>query len=298
MPVNLYAICRDRGRMSVKLVDLEREIQDQVEGVFADQMQTFFNGVDEEIPFNGGYLRASPNEMLTIDLTEEVNRIVEALMGNAVNLPVVEASNLGAAGIKGLFVGDDPVAPTDAPRIFAQRFTGGQVLSRKFTLFSRGDAFNRFRDPAFTLATSLTFVVEGDKVKFKSFSNLRTILDVTEIYREATDAEVTTFAEHPRVFSNSVEDLLAAADQVSRGLIYMISQKGILEKYSPQQIQRAAQGIGAEVELSADGRIVIPNSRRELKNLLFVLNENRYSGALTGTHYISSSHRPVTTEAQ
>ena len=49
--------------------------------------------------------------------------------------------------------------------------------------------FRRLTAPAFTLANSLTSVIDDGLIKFKSFSNLCAILEVMEIYRVATDQE-------------------------------------------------------------------------------------------------------------
>ena len=291
MPANLFAACRNREQLTARLVDLDGDIQDQVEGLFIQQMQNFYEGVDEELPFDGRW-RPAANELLSIEITPEATLFRETLLGNAIAIPRLETANLATEGIKALFIGEEGNVQNGDQRVFVQRFHGGQVLNRRFPLILRGNAFDRIRDPAFILDTSLTFVIEGDLIKFRSFEKLRSILDVTDIYREATDGEVRNFAGHESFHVGDIEALLLAADQVSRKFIHAISVGGILDEYTPADIQQAAQQTELEMVLQ-NNRIVLPPTRRELKDLLQFLDESRFSGPLTGRPYVTNSRRLV-----
>ena len=83
-------------------------------------------------------------------------------------------------------------------------------------MFLQGNAFRRLTAPSFILATSLAFVIDGEFIKFKSFSNLRSILDVMEIYQEATEQEVRDFAGHPSLRVANLDDFVLNADQVTK----------------------------------------------------------------------------------
>jgi hypothetical protein len=83
-----------------------------------------------------------------------------------------------------------------AIKVLVQAFSPQQILSRRFSLLQDGNAFRRLSDPAFTLDNTLTCIVEGGEIKFKSFHKLRTIINLLDVYKAATDQEVQNFAGH------------------------------------------------------------------------------------------------------
>ena len=272
----------------VRRLRLDGPVQDPVEEAFAQQEQSFFAEINEEIPFDGRW-KPDANELLTVVVTDEAEIFSNTLNMNPVAVEAVDLANFGNAGIKALFtrgVGDG------GGRILAQRFTAGQVLNTKFSLLRQGNSFRRLIDPAFTLATSLTFVIEGGLIKFKSFSSLRSILDVQEIYREATGPEMEQFAGHDRLAVANVERFLELADQPTRKLISAVLQSRVLDDFTGEQIRDAAAQTQLEVTLQ-DGRIVLPANRSGLKELLRFLDESRYLGPLSGQTFIANSRRPA-----
>ena len=166
------------------------------------------------------------------------------------------------------------------------------MLNRKFALFLQGNSFRRLTTPAFTLASSLAFVIDGGLIKFRSFPNLRAILDVTETYRDATDQELRDFAGHPSLRVEELEDFVLTADQITRKLINAVVASGVLDVYTPVEIQEAAARTQLDLEVQG-GRIVLPAERREVKDLLQFLDEGRYNGPLSGRTYVTNSRKPA-----
>ena len=287
MPENLFAACRVNGELVPRRVRLDGTIQEQVEAIFTGQEQSFFDGVDEEIAFDGRW-KPDSNELLTVDLTPEAEMFRETLNMNANAVDDLDLANFAASGIKALFTGQEG----DDGRVLVQRFTGAQMLSSKYAVFLQGNSFRRLTAPSFALATSLAFVIDGGIIKFKSFSNLRSILDVLEIYQDATDEEVRGFAGHPNLMVEDLDDFVLNADQVTRKLINAVVGSGVLNDNTPTQIQAAAAMTQLNVELEGD-RIVLPAERREIKNLLQFLDESRYNGPLSGQTYVTNSRRPA-----
>ncbi|MDV6329061.1 DUF4868 domain-containing protein, partial [Idiomarina sp. Sol25] len=99
----------------------------------------------------------------------------------------INAAAFAGEGIKALFTG---VSANGATKVLVQRFTSQQVLERRFALLQQGNAFRRLTEPAFTLDNALACIIEGGTIKFKSQHKLRSIINMLDIYRAATDQEV------------------------------------------------------------------------------------------------------------
>ena len=279
MPSPLFAACLNDGQLKPRRVRLDGELQGQVEGLFEQQYLSFTEDVEEEIPFTGNY-KPDSDELLTIpvEVIPGASIFRETVEQSGTATPELGATRLMTAGVKAIFMG---TGENNTERILVQRFTGAQALDRKFLLFLEGDVYRRFTDSIFTLDTSLTFVVENGLVKFSSFDKLRMILDVREVYRSATDAEVLQFASHSNFAVSDLENFVGITDQVLRRSIGAILDSGFLDKFTPAELKQTAGTTSLEIELDGN-KIMLPDKRRELKNLLDFLNERRFIGLLSG----------------
>ena len=190
---NLFAACRIDDELRVKHVRLSRSVQRDVERIFEDQEVDFREGVTDEVNFDGDW-KPERNEFLTIDIPQEAQIFVDAISSNAVSIPSISTEEFAQEGIKALFTGSSNNGST---KVLIQQFSSRQVLSNKFTLVSQGNEFQRLVDQAFTLDTSLTCILEEGKLKFKSFHKMRSIINLSNFYKEATEAEIRSFAKHP-----------------------------------------------------------------------------------------------------
>jgi len=288
MPQNLFAACRMDGELSAKRVRLDATVQQAIENIFAQQEAQFREGVTEEVAFDGSW-KPDDEEFLTIDVPAEAAIFEATIRGNATAVPDLDAAHFAEEGIKALFTG---TVRHGAAKVLVQRFTSQQVLSRRFSLLQQGNAFRQLTDPAFTLDNSLTCIVEDGKIKFKSMQKLRSIIDMVELYRAATDAEVQAFAGHTSLAVWNVPEFVALTNQTSRKLIHAVAASGTLDHYTPAEIQTAAQSTGLTVTIQ-NGKVEMPREHVGIKALLQFLNESRYSGPLSHHPYVTNSQRPV-----
>ena len=289
MPQNLFAACRTHdGQLIAKRVRLGANVQQAVEAVFAEQEVAFRQGVIDEVPFDGSW---TPNEdeFLTIDVPTEAQIFADTVNANAMAVDDIDTAAFAAEGIKALFTG---ISVNGATKVLVQRFTSQQVLERRFALLQQGNAFRRLSEPAFTLDNSLACIIESGIVKFKSQHKLRSIINMLEIYREATEQEVQTFAAHASLEVADSASFVNVTNQVSRKLIHAIVNNGTLDNYTPVQIQAAAQQTNLAIDVQ-NGRIVMPTTHADIKALLQFLNESRYSGPLSGQAFVTNSQRPA-----
>ena len=164
------------------------------------------------------------------------------------------------------------------------------MLSNKFALVLQGNVFRRLADQAFTLDTSLTCILEDGKLKFKSFHKMRSIINLSDFYREATEPEIRSFAENQIFEVPDMEMFLSEADQTIRKLIHSVTCMETLDQYSPSEIKAAAKDIKMEIATNK-GRIVMPESRTKIKMLLHFLNDGLYEAPLSKQRYVTNSKK-------
>ena len=286
MPVNLLAICKHDNHLILKRVRVSADVQNQLEGIFIQQQQDFFDDVDEEVLFDGGW-EPDPNELIYSPITPEAEAILQAAQLNIVALPEVNPNNFDEDNIKALGVRlDGP----NGPRLLLQEFSSRQVLDRKFSLTLNGETFTRLTQPTFTMGVSLAGVVEAGRIKFKKYSRIRIIFDLSNMYQEATEAEIETFCGHDSLEVGDVAAFKTISDQKMRKLIHAIIARGTLDEFTPQQIVDAGDAEGFAVQLDG-GRVSIPDRKADAKALLYFLDNGLYRGRFGGQIFITNSKR-------
>ncbi len=286
MTQNLFAACRVNENLVVKRVSLSEKVRENIANLFREQEENFRDGVTEEIPYNGNW-KPDKDQLLIINVPQEACVFEKTITTNAISIPSIEASNFSNEGIKALFTS---ISDGKSTKILVQKFTAHQILGRRFSLIHDGNTFRHLSEPAFTFDTSLTCIIEGGKIKFKSQHHMSSIFNMREIYRVATEAEVQSFAQHKAIKVENIDAFVNITNQTSRKLIYEITESGVLDKYAPKKIRLAAEKTNLTVTIS-DGKIVMPTKHNEVKELLRFLNESRYSGPLSGKSYVTNSRR-------
>jgi len=287
MPQNLFAACRVNSSLVVRRIQLDNSVQTAIESIFNDQSTSFTQGITTEVDFNGSWTPEN-DELLTINTPSEADVFEETINANATSIPDLNTGTFISEGIKALFTGSSSGERT---RVLVQRFTSHQILEHKFALLQQGNAFRKLTEPAFTLDNSLTCIIEGGKIKFKSQQKLRSIINMLDIYREATDQEVQSFAGHNILEVQDIASFLSTADQTSRKLISAITRSDTLNTYTVPQIEAAASQVGVTIEIS-NGKIVMPSTRADIKNLLRFLDDGLYEAPLSRQRYITNSKKP------
>lgn len=288
MPVNLLAICRVTNSLIVKRVKITSNVQSLIEGVFRTQEAEFWDGVDDEIPFDGGW-KPDKNELLVASPDIGTSAMFNAACGNVMSLEEISPTNFVGQGIKalGVVVGDDA-----DKRLLLQNFTARQVLDRSISLIWDGETFTRLTAPSFTLGTSIAGIVNSTSIKFKSFSNIKMIFDLANLYQEASNQKIQLFASHSSVAIHDVMALQTVADQTIRKLVNAVSAKNVLGTYSVDVILAAAVAQGFDLQVH-DSRIVFPQDRASVKRLMHFLDEGLYRGPISGASFITNSKKPA-----
>ena len=184
------------------------------------------------------------------------------------------------------------VVDDGATKVLIQQFPAVKCSRAAFLFCSMETRSGASAIPRLPFDSSLTCIAEEGRLKFKSFHKLRAIVDLSGIYRAATDQEVRNFADHASFEVARPEEFLGQADQTVRRLVHAITDSGTLEAYGVDRIQAAAAAVDMPLNV-VDGKIVMPTERRAIKSFLHFLDDGLYRASLTGQRYVTNSKRPA-----
>lgn len=290
MPDNFFALTRDE-QQPVRRLKLAREVQVLLSEAFALAAANLLNPDVEQIPFNGSY-KPDQDEISYIEGFDMPDEIWAAIREPT----SVEELRLGldAPNIRAIFTG----ATDEAARVVVfQQFRKTQFLTPKgiSIILDRG-TFKRLEDPGLNISDEVHMIYSRERLFFRSFFVAQRILPLSDYYREATDHDLATFAAIPRLTFADPDSFERNADTWVRRRVALIQDSGIMERLSPAEIQKAAEAYRLPIQTKQqDGqeKLVLPSDKKGLKEILRFLDENYYTGPLSGRQYLANSRRPV-----
>jgi len=288
---NFFALIKDdSGSCQIKRIRVNLPLQTELIQIFENQRVFFEHSVDTEVVFNGDW-KPDSNEVLTIDDIAESQILVDAINANASSFPDVVISNFSNEPIKAIFTGINSNGQT---KVFVQKFSSRQALSLNqlpVIKMETGNTFVKTTDDIFTIDNNLVAIIEGNKTKFKSFHNARMVFDLSNFYKEATDADLTQIARHASLEISDLTNFIAAADTQVRKMAHSIESSRVLDNYTVTQISTAAAKFPDIPVVVNNGKITLPSDKKDLKEVLHFLLEDIYKGPLSGSDYLTNSKR-------
>lgn len=284
--MNLFALTSVPGDRIIRF-PMSQDLQEEVRGVFASQLEAFLSGIEEEVPFDGRYV-PEQDQLLVINEFVDVDGMLDAV-ANPLAIEQFNPQTHSLEHVKALFTG---VQENGNLRVLIQQFENRRLIATKgLAIFFSGNTFQKMNDAGLTLDSKLLAVLDGTTIKFQSFHFLRRIFDLSDYFNEATSDEVTSFATHDKLFVNDVNAFVENASPLVRKKIAFIRQSGVLDNFTSEQIVAAAQTFNLAFETTEDGRIVLPNNKTDLRRLLRFLDEDYYESPLSQTHFVTNSKR-------
>lgn len=195
------------------------------------------------------------------------------------------------------------IALTEDDKILIQNFNRRNIvdLSKTFWAnpFTQSNQFVAATCDGIALDEHLIAIFfPNQTIYFRSFNILRHIFDMDHYFREATQEELTAFIENSSHFEVSEGfDLSQIDDTVVRTKIAIINKSKIIEDYTVEQFIKAADSIGYQLPVNeAQEKIIMPNHKKQFKELLQFLSSNIYKDAITQQTRIAKSSRPYISE--
>lgn len=187
-----------------------------------------------------------------------------------------------------------PAYPQVKDKIAIQTFSKKQILNESRYLWLSKNSFTMSDLLGFNLDDKLVAILEGDKIKFRNFNNLRSIFDMSPYFAEATKQEISDFVNQP-VFNIPVGfDLPALADNVIRKKVTLINKSKILVNHTVTEIKNAALTLSFPIKTTGSGsseKIEMPTNKKEIKELLNFLDEDYFNSEITKQRFRSNSKR-------
>lgn len=284
--MNLFALTSVPGNRIIRF-PLSQDLQEEIQGVFADQLDAFLSEIEEEIPFDGRYV-PEQDQLLVINEFVDVDGMLDAV-ANPLAIEQFNPQTHSLEYVKALFTG---IQENGNCKVLIQQFENRRLIATKgLAIFFSGNTFQKMHNAGLTLDSKLLAVLDGTTIKFQSFHFLRRVFDLSDYFNEATNDEVSAFATHDKLFVIDVSAFIENTSPLVRKKIALIRQSRVLDNFTSEQIVAAAQTFNLAFETTDDGRIVLPNNKTDLRRLLRFLDEDYYESPLSQTHFVTNSKR-------
>ena len=290
-PSNLFALVGDDDA-PIRRIPLTAALNTELSQLFAEQ-QTALLGNRQPIAFTGSY-NVDEGEIFTI-----ADYPLPPAIGQSIGNPLTcQVLNLDTEThrIKALFSGN--WTATNRTVNF-QVFDAGKLLKRGFTLIGSGGTYKKLEEPGLILQDKLTAHFHNGTLFFTSYHNTKRFLDLADYYREATDTDLDDFTATDLFAFEDEAGFKEQADSIIRKKIALLQKNEVLKDLTVVGIQTVANNFNAElpeehhihIMVNHDGRLVIPEGKKELKELIRFLDEDYVTAPLTKRKCLTNSKR-------
>lgn len=295
--MELFAITDSEIPTRIIKIDIDAPAQTVVENLFRTQRSEFINEDIEEIEFCASY-NVQDGEIFSINPFDDEIGIINAIeRPDAV--PVWDPDDVSVHYFKALFTGE-PASNGNPTQVWLQCFDRRQIINNEKSFFQvvtqPGNRFSVSTRPGFSLSDRLTAILVGDKLLFKSFFMLRRFFNMEEYFNEATREDLDNFIGNDIFHVENAEDFMMFADSAIKKKVSLIISSGILNDQPIENLIECAQKIGYQLgitNVNGDNKITMPNSKTEVKQLLYFLDQGYFNSIITNELMLTNSKRPI-----
>ena len=295
--MELFAITDSEIPTRIIKIDIDAPAQTVVENLFRTQRSEFIEEDIEEIEFCASY-NVQDGEIFSINPFDDEIGIINAIeRPDAV--PVWDPDDVSVHYFKALFTGE-PASNGNPTQVWLQCFDRRQIINNEKSFFQvvtqPGNRFSVSTRPGFSLSDRLTAILVGDKLLFKSFFMLRRFFNMEEYFNEATREDLDNFIGNDIFHVENAEDFMTFADSAIKKKVSLIISSGILNDQPIENLIECAQKIGYQLgitNVNGDNKITMPNSKREVKQLLYFLDQGYFNSIITNELMLTNSKRPI-----
>lgn len=270
---NFFAILKDE---SIRKIDLLQAITSDIRNVFVNIGNSILNDDVEEILFDGNF-NIQDEEILYVEMELPLNVIESA--SNPIGIEVL---NLETDDIKTLFWVEDNV-------YYFQNFDKRRLLQNKNVIFWDVNTFDKLRKNALIVDNIVNAIYKNSKFYFKSYANANKIFSLILFFEEASNEVIDEFAKTEKLTVDA-DWLKENGNSIIKKQITLIQKSNVLSNANPKKIKASANKFNLNIDL-VDGKLVLPNDKKQCKDILSFLNEQYYIGLITGRKFRTNSKR-------
>lgn len=286
---NLFALVGD-DVAPIRRIPLTASLNSELIQIFARQQAALLDE-KQSIAFTGSY-NVDEGEIFTIDDYSLVPEIGHSI-GNPLTCPVLDL-NAETHRIKALFSGN---WVDGNQTVNFQVFDSGKLLKCGLTLIGSGGTYKKLEEPGLVLQDKITAHYHNGTLYFSSYHNAKRFLGLAEYYREATETDLDDFAATDLFEFEDLSKFKEQADSIIRKKIALLQKNEVLKDVSVLDIQSVANNFNAElpeyhhinIVINAEGKLVVPEDKKQLKELIRFLDEDYVTAPLTKRKCLTNS---------
>jgi hypothetical protein len=291
--LNFYVLSGEISAPSLRRVPLERALQQDLTVHFESLRSLFKTRAGEHIAYDPGY-HPEPGEVVCVPGFKLPPRLM-ALGLSAPTWPPVDERTLESERMRAVLAAGEGV--DGAPLLLFQAIDARQVLRREGFTFMLSERVFRKNDRAgLVIRDALDAVFEAGTLYFSSEYVVRRFLDLRGLFEEATNQELERFFAEELFHSFEPAHVAKLSDQWVRRKVRMLHEGRVLERLVLDDLLRHAARFSVELSVR-DGRLVLPRTKKELKLLLRLLDEDFLESTLSQTRYLANSKRRLSARA-
>jgi len=152
--------------------------------------------------------------------------------------------------------------------------------------------FTQIVNSALLIPEKTAMVFTAGNIYFENFRIASRMLDLSDVFEEATAPQVSAFLSHEKFKCGRQDQITAVMDSWCKKRIAMISAGNVLGAVTAANVVAHASQFDVEIKVVAEGgveKIIFPEDRKGIKELLKVLNDDYLNSGLSGNKYETNS---------
>jgi len=287
--INLFALVEDE-QAPIRRIPLTADLGVELAQFFASQQSEFLSN-KTEITFSGSY-NVDSGELFTI-AEYPLPEAIGSALANPLPCQVLNLNN-ETHRIKALFTGH---WSNSNKAVNFQVFDSGKLLTKGLTLIGSGNNYKKLEEPGLILQDKLTAHYANGALYFSSYHNTKRFLDLSEYYREATDTDLNAFVETELFVFEDESSFKENADSIIRKKVALLQKNEVLKNLTVTDIQTVANNFNQallpeyhiQITIDAAGKLVIPQDKKQLKELIRFLDEDYVTAPLSKRKCLTNS---------
>ncbi|MDR2170639.1 MAG: DUF4868 domain-containing protein [Planctomycetaceae bacterium] len=277
--------------LTIKRINMADDVTNALANIFDDQLNDFIKNDTTKIRFSETNFKCSPAEILFIK-PYKLPQIYQNAIDQPDSIEPFEMKKTETYRIHSIFAVD-----TDQQRnsnILFQYSTAAKTIEKnKFIFIFSNSTFTQLNNPGFIIDSKLVATYKEQKLYFRSYEIVKRFLNLTDYFKNATDAQITSLLKNKIFTCKNTQNIIDNVDDWARKQITSIITQNNIEKIKNiETIQKKAKKYSINIK-NVNNTIVFPENKKDIKQLLRFLNEDFYTGEITGKTYMTNSQTPV-----